>query len=91
MGLTIADFIRDREPSLVRLKFLACLRNLNLPDTSMHTNLVMHDVHTIPFWLKSPCKPDYDKWGKQILAEKHEHNTGTETVVSGPKPTTGRQ
>ena len=28
----IADFIRDREPSLVRLNFLACLRNLDLPD-----------------------------------------------------------
>jgi len=39
IGLPIADFIRDREPSLVRLKFLACLRNLNLPDTTHYTFL----------------------------------------------------
>ena len=30
----IADFIRDREPSLMRLNLFACLRNLDLPDTS---------------------------------------------------------
>jgi len=35
--------------------------------------LVMHYIHTIPLWHKNPCKSSYDKWGRQILAEKHEY------------------
>ena len=34
-------------------------------------------THTIPIWQKYPSKPDQDKWGRQILAEKHEQSPVT--------------
>ena len=83
MGLTIADFVRDREPNLVRLKFLACLRNLNLPDTC--TPVVMHDVHAIPFLLKVLANlTTTNGEGKSWLKSTTTCGPGHQESVTGP-------
>ena len=69
----LADFIRDCEPTLARLNVSAGppFALLILIFRILACPLIMYDLHTI-FLAENPCKPNYDKWRRQILAEKHE-------------------